>query len=187
MEIVLQNDATFQDATKKDIGNILLISKECAELSKANNNIQQRQTKYYVEYMHDMLRKNIQHFVNVKNTCSEIQAHEYYQKLHELLGEIYSSSEEIQDCFINMIIAEYKELIYGNLYDPTFEYATYQILMEYENILYSDDILYEMLWSHEHDHMHYMFYKDGKVYMFFELLERKGYYVLDMWESGEHS
>jgi hypothetical protein len=186
LEIVLQNATTFQNTAKEEIGNILLINRECAELSKLNNNIQQRQNKYYVEYMHKMLRENIEHFVNTKST-SEIQTHEYHQKLHKILGEIYASSEEIQDCFINTIIAEYKELIYCNLCDPTFEYASYQILIEYENILYSDDILCDMLWNHEHDPTHYMFYTDSKVYMFFELLERKGYYILDMWESGEHS
>jgi hypothetical protein len=104
-----------------------------------------------------------------------------YKENEELLMEKIIKTENIRDIFEKLLIAEYKEKVYESINFPYFEYAEMLHMEEYKRIIleyYGENTL----WEHEHDPTHFMF-DDGKhFYMFYEMVEVNGDYILDQHE-----
>ncbi len=157
LSIVFENDKTFKDLTKEETANILLATK----ISQENQNIKNMIAKYTVEYFYRLLHDNIYDEA----------------KKEEVLERMYSASSDIQDCFKRIIMATYKELLYCNKTDDVFSHATYDMILEYKKIIYDNEEFYDP-YNHEHDHLHYMFTDNKRCYLFYELFEKHGYYLL---------
>jgi hypothetical protein len=108
------------------------------------------------------------------------------QKKEEFFNRIYELDEETQDCFFRLLIANYKEYIYGNLCDPAFSGIEFRILSEYDKLISADDYIFNIAYNHEHDPTHYLFNDGQNYFQFYEFVERKGYYIMDMWESDQY-
>jgi hypothetical protein len=111
-----------------------------------------------------------------RHNKEEIRVRELKEKEEKLMTEIMNS--EVSDIFCKLLIAEYKEMLYESIYYPYFEYAEMLHMEEYERIImeyYGENTL----WEHEHDPSHFMYDDDKHSYMFFEMIESKGFYILD--------
>lgn len=104
-------------------------------------------------------------------------------KVFEILDTVNNSSDDINDCFYRLLIAEYKEKIYWHIYDSEVEQIEYDILREYDMLFDSDDSMYNILMEHYHDPTHYMFSDKNPFYSFYEMVEIKGYYIIDVREN----
>lgn len=157
LSIVFNNDNAFKNLTKEETRNILLATK----ISQENQNIKNMIAKYTAEYFYRLLHNNIY-------DCS---------KKEDILERMYSSSDDIQDCFKRIIMATYKELIYCNKTDDVFSHATYDMMLEYKKIVYDNEEFYDP-YNHEHDPRHYIFADGKRCYLFYELFEKHGYNLL---------
>lgn len=104
----------------------------------------------------------------------------------EIIKTVGDSNNEFQDCFYRLLMAEYKEYIYGNLFDPCFEHIEQGILSEYEIFMEASENKYILSEYAKHDPKHYIF-SDRKIpHDFYEAIESKGYDILSMWESEDY-
>ena len=107
-------------------------------------------------------------------------------KVCEILDEVYNSSDDINDCFYRLLVAEYKEKIYWSIYDCKVDSIDYDILREYDMLFKSDDTLYNILMEHYHDSSHYMFRESNPFYSFYEMVESKGLSILDEYNEDDN-
>ena len=97
-------------------------------------------------------------------------------KEEALMNEIFNS--EVSDIFCDLLIAEYKEMYYESIYFPHFEHGEMLHMEEYERIIleyYGENTL----WEHEHDPTHFMYDDGNHHYMFYDMIEKRGFYILD--------
>lgn len=102
------------------------------------------------------------------------------KKEDEMMQEINKS--KIACVFKNLLIAEYKEMVYESIYYPHFDDFDADRLCELERMVlnyYGQ----EELDNHVHDPSHYMFDDDRHFYMFYEMVESKGRKILDVAEE----
>lgn len=120
-------------------------------------------------------------FAKNKNDTALIKQ---YKENEEHLMDKIIKTENISDIFEKLLIAEYKEKVYESINFPHFEYAEMLHMEEYKRIIleyYGENTL----WEHEHDPTHFMF-NDGKhFYMFYEMVEVNGDYILDQLEYDD--
>lgn len=184
LSIVYADEDAFRDLSIAQLKNLMLVSKEFTGV--VHDNVNKYLIKHYVTKMYKMLHSNIVSLVCARNYGDIEKEIECHMVQDSILQDVYSHSEEVDDSFIKLFIAEYKELIYGNLCDPCFERIEYDILKAHQEIIYSDDILYDVLCEHEHDQSHYMF-RGEKSYEFDEKFQQKGYDVADLWENSAYN
>jgi hypothetical protein len=117
-------------------------------------------------------------FAKNKNDTALIKQ---YKETEEHLMDKIIKTDNIRDIFEKLLIAEYKERVYESINFPHFEYTEMLHMEEYKRIIieyYGENTL----WEHEHDPTHFMF-NDGKhFYMFYEMVEVYGDYILDQLE-----
>lgn len=111
-----------------------------------------------------------------KRDKKDERVQEYKKKEEELMQEINNS--DVQEIFMNLLIAEYKEMYYESIFFPHFKHDEYLHMEELERVIleyYGENVFYE----HEHDPTHFM-YDDGKHhYMFYERVEHDGRSIFD--------
>ena len=111
-----------------------------------------------------------------KHNKQEERVAELKTKEEALMNEIINS--EVSEIFCNLLIAEYKEKYYEYIYFPYFEHMEVLHMEEYERIIleyYGENTL----WEHEHDPTHFMYDDENHHYMFYDMIEVMGYYILD--------
>jgi hypothetical protein len=143
-----------------------------------NEELKEKTQKYF-----DAFDSNTVSIFCAKNNKKDDRVTELKQKEESLMQEIMNS--EVGDIFCNLLIAEYKELLYASINYPHFEHAEMLHMQEYERIIleyYGENTL----WEHEHDPTHFM-YDDGKhFYMFYQMVEINGHYILDQWDADDY-
>ena len=103
----------------------------------------------------------------------------------EIIQSVKQSGDEFQDCFCRLVVAEYKEYIHGNLFDPCFEAIEQSILAEYDEFMLKGDNLRLVFGEyHDHDPEHFLF-KEASSYEFYDKVEIHGYNIVSMWDSEE--
>ncbi len=107
-------------------------------------------------------------------------------KVFEILDTVHNSSDDVNDCFYRLLVAEYKEKIYWCIYDSEVEQIEYDILHEYDMLFDSDDSMYNILMEHYHDPTHYMFSESNPFYSFYEMVESKGISILDEYNNDDN-
>lgn len=95
-------------------------------------------------------------------------------------------TDEEQEAFDALFLAEYKEMIYDSIYDPTFKKVESDILAEYHAYAmrnFDIDYLYES----KHDPFHFVFdgYTGKYSYSFHYMLEVEGKNVFEIWEHPD--
>ena len=137
------------------------------------------------EKLYNDLDNTITSLVFAKNKGNAEKISACQNKIEEIFQTVYDSSVEVIECFFKLTIAEYKEKIYWSIFDCEFEKIDADILDEYDNIFESDDDLYDMLYNHTHDPTHYMFDLKNPFYMFHEMVEKNGEFILDLRDDDE--
>jgi hypothetical protein len=102
-------------------------------------------------------------------------------KIDKTLRKVYNGDDETFDAFVRLVLAEYKEKIYDNIYDACYDNVEGKILMEYHQLITEDAHLYDVH-NHQHDPTHYMFNDDKHFYSFYEMVESNGGSILEEWE-----
>lgn len=119
----------------------------------------------------DKVHKNMINMIRANNNNDTNKIHLCQQKEKELMQEICTSS--VADIFQNLLIAEYKELVYESIYFPHFDRLDMLQTCELKRMIlnyYGQEILD----NHMHDPLHPMFNDDKHFYMFYEMVEKHG-------------
>lgn len=103
----------------------------------------------------------------------------------EILDSVNLSSDEVQDCFWRLLIAEYKEYLYGSLFDPCFERVEQGILSEYDEFLRSDNQMFDKVLNHKHEPEYFIFYDRQSNHQFYDFVENKGYSIIRLSDSQD--
>lgn len=141
---------------------------------------EQEELKNTTQEYFDEFDKNTISLFFAKNKNDTGLIKQYKEKEEQMMDKIIKN-ENIRDIFEKLLIAEYKEKVYESINFPHFEYAEMLHMEEYKRIIleyYGENTL----WEHEHEPAHFMF-NDGKhFYMFYEMVEVNGGYILDQLE-----
>ncbi len=174
LTVTLNNDNAFGNLTKEQTIMIFQTFKD-AKYNKCLMNMRNKYITYGIyNNMHSAIISLA--FGNNKNDMPKIL--DSHNKINGCLSKIYDSNEEIQDAFIRLFLAEYKELVYGSLHVPHFERIETDILAIYENIIAQNKEYYDV-YNHWHDPTHYMFVDKKYMYDFYDAFESKGMSVFD--------
>ncbi len=112
-----------------------------------------------------------------KRDQNDERVEEFKKKEEELMEKIKNNSD-VCEIFMNLLIAEYKEMVYESIYFPYFYHDEYLHMEEMERIIceyYGEDTLYD----HYHDPTHFMFDDGMHHYMFYEMVEKYDRCILD--------
>lgn len=120
---------------------------------------------------------------NAPTEPSKLEKH--WKVHHEILATVDQSDKEFQEGFFNLLVAEYKEYLYKELFDPCFDRIEYAIMCEYGNFLNSTEKYQEILNNHRHDPEHALFRDYKSEYMFYEVVESRDYSIVELSQSEE--
>ena len=182
MSIVMDNESAFSELTEIQTKNCLLFSK----MSQFNKAIMKHKDQYTrKQVMRNFFRefdRNIVSLVFATDNNDTNQIEECENKKNDMLDHAFEMDEESRDCFFRLFIANYKEYIYYKVCDEQFTRTEFEILLQYNQIVLDDNYIFDKVQNHIHDPFHYLFNDGHDCYQFFEMLERKGYSILDSWE-----
>lgn len=103
----------------------------------------------------------------------------------EILGTVEQSDEYFQECFFNLLIVEYKEYLYKDLFESSLNFMQHDIMQQYKEFLNSSEKLQNILLNHQHDPDHLLFCNTKSEYMFYEIVESRGYSILELSQSED--
>ena len=173
LSLILDNTNSLQVFDKICYHNLLLTNKECYK----NKNIQNEIFKYYIYYLYKLFDNNISFIVFSK--LSEHYDNVQYTSTEEIrIIEMINKNEKVKKAFSNLLISEYKELVYNSIFDPYHD-TFYDKLIEYERFLaenYSNNDIID----HKYDTTYLL--KNKKYYLYYEMIEKHGKNILNAWE-----
>lgn len=138
-----------------------------------------------IRSMFNKFDRNLISIVFAKAGTDKDKLNAHWKIHNEILASVNQTDEEFQECFFDLVVSEYKEYLYKNLFDPCFEIIERDIMLEYGEFIDSKEELQEILFNHRHDPTHFLF-NDGKApYDFYEIVESRGYSILELDESEE--
>ena len=120
-------------------------------------------------------------YVFAKNKNDTDKMDECNVKEAELLNML--ETDEEYDAFDTLFLAEYKELMFDSIHDPTFLSVDYDIFKEYHNFAmrnFDEDYLYDT----KHDPTHFVFEGNTKWYSFYHMVEADGKNIFDMLDNN---
>jgi hypothetical protein len=127
------------------------------------------------EFFDEFTSNTIVLFIAKRDQKNE-RVQEFKKKEEELIDKINNSN--VWEIFMNLLIAEYKEMVYESIYFPHFYHDEYLHMEEMERIIceyYGEDTLYD----HYHDPTHFMFDDGIHHYMFYEMVEKYDRCILE--------
>jgi hypothetical protein len=140
--------------------------------------------KTYAEQMYQKFESNIISMVFAENKNDVEKLKQCQAAEREMINTLLAAPVEKYNCFMTLLIAEYKERTYWSICDAHCD-SDYRIecdiLSEYTRIFSKNCIWDCMAKSQKHDPTHIMF--AGKHYHFYDMLEEKGYNILTMSEE----
>jgi hypothetical protein len=140
MSIVFDNDMGAFSGMSKDECKLLMQSfpKLCKNNTAIMTECNIHSAKYWYERMHD----NIVLLAIAKDTCEHTG--DLQDKENSILFSVWSSDKEVQNIFRDLVIAEYKEYTYLEMWNKNSKIEM-NILNEYERFVFEwytyDDIL----------------------------------------------
>jgi hypothetical protein len=170
--VLVSNDNAFQELTREQTMMMLLTFKE----AKYNKSIQQMQVKYTVYSIYKKLHNAIISLVCANNKHELTKIIESQAQINLCLNQIYQSNTAIQDAFVRLFIAEFKEQVYDSHCDPSFGAPAHDILIAYETIISEHDSFYGII-NHQHDPDHFIV--SDKRYSFYDMCECNGVSIFD--------
>lgn len=168
VSLVFDNDETFKNLTKMDLMKTVLTSKQY----KSNKNIMRQIDINYIKYnvykLFEIFDENIKN-MGLSKDRRNIENYTIYMNNIDIISNIIQKEcIEFQHCFIDLVIAEYKEYVYENFYGKNFDGIQCIYMKTYKEFLISNDLLYD----HVHDPNHYMYQDTNRLYMFYEKIEK---------------
>jgi hypothetical protein len=177
--LVFENENTFKKCTKEECNNLLDVS---CSMSILNQNIKNSLIKHRVQDLFNKLNDSALKYLFAKQRNDNDTMNLCIDKELDII-QIVKNEKEIVDIFINLLIAEYKELVYGSRFYPHFDKYEYGLLDYFEQTIaqhFTSDGDYEkLLRDHTHDPTHFMFDDGMHFYMFHEMIESKGTKIID--------
>lgn len=177
LSIVFDNKECFKTLDKQQTKMLIFTCKEAIQ----NENIQQMCVKYAATTLHESFEKSVTSLTFAINKNDLVKIEELQNKINAILNEVYTRNDAISDAFKMLAIAEYKELVFHSIFDPTFERIESEILHNLDKII-DDNCAFFDVYNHHHNALHFMFDDKKCVYSFYELVEKHGQHsILDKW------
>lgn len=177
--LVFENNNTFKNSTKEECNNLLNVS---CSMCNLNINIKNSLIKHRVQSIFNEFNDSSIKYVFAKRN-NDIDIMNLCIDNELKIIQIVKNDKNIVDIFINLLIAEYKELVYGSIFYPHFDKYEYEILNYFEQTIaqhFSDQGNHiTLLRNHTHDPTHFMFNDGMHFYMFHEMIESKGMKIID--------
>lgn len=168
VSLVFVNDETFQNLTKNELANLMLTSKQ----SYTNKNIIRQIDIMYIKInvyeIFKIFDENIKNMGISKDRRDMEKYSLYMNNIYQISTTVQKECMEFQDCFIDLVIAEYKEYVYENFYSRNFDGIKCIYMKTYKDFLISNNLLYD----HVHDPTHFMYKDNNKTYNFYEKIEK---------------
>jgi hypothetical protein len=181
ISIVFDNKECFKTLDKQQTKMLLFICKEATK----NENIEQMRVKYAATTLHETFEKCVTSLTFAINKNDLIKIEELQNKIDDILKEVHTRNNAISDAFKMLAIAEYKELVFNSIFDPTFERIESDILHNLHKIIDDNSELFNA-YNHHHDPLHFIFDNKQCVYSFYELVEKHGQHsILDKWTMSD--
>ena len=153
--IIFENENTFTKLNKRQCKNLMAVS---PSMCMKNANITNAFIRYQVEYIYDSLNFNVKDDSNV-------------------IANI--TNEEVKAGVMNLMIAEYKELVFKKIsYPDLFNYIDSHYMSHLKSL-----IPRVMLAAHKHNPHHHIFQNDYRYYMFYRHYQKKGKNILDYYKE----
>lgn len=137
--------------------------------------------KTYVEQMYQTLESNIISMVFAKKNDDDEKLKQCEIAECEMINAIMDASALEFECFMTLLIAEYKERVYWSICDAHYEQIDCDILCEFSRI-FAENSFWDILakgWVHNPNNVMFT----GKYYHFYNMLECKGGNILTMSEA----
>jgi hypothetical protein len=136
------------------------------------------EVKNYASEMFSKLNSNIHTLIFAKNNNDAEKQKQCLLIERKIINDMLAADIEQYNCFMSLMLAEYKEKTYWSICDIHFEKAESAILHEYKRIITGNCIWDLMSKAHKHNPNHFMF--KGTHYKFYDALEVMGHNILDM-------
>jgi hypothetical protein len=182
LSIVFDCKETFNEISKEHTANVIMATK----MSETNVNITLMKNKYSAEHLYDKFHSAVISLVFAKDKDDKDKQESSKEKIVNVFDVLNNSSDEVYDYFCMLLMAEYKEMIFNSICDPTFENVEADILEEYDSIIDNDENLYYIAQEHYHDPNHVVFQNKPSCYSFYYMAEAKGLNIIEMYETGNH-
>lgn len=183
LSICLEHNDVFQKLTKQTLFMLLMTNK----LFHTCKTIDAQRTKLYAIYLYNSLYSNLSNLVYMRREKNTEGIQMCEDKRDSIMQLVYNSNIELQDSFFRWFIAQYKSNIayfiatYMSLYDN----RLFQMLKEYDSIVYNNTELFNMVLHYEHNSRHSIF-QDSDTFKFvtFELdYDKDAQYLFKRWDT----
>jgi hypothetical protein len=186
--LVFSNENTFKDISKDECKKLLNTS---CSMCMLNYNIRHQMKKYSKQHLHNKTKVQVQEYFNIldynimnilfakNDNDNEVVSNLYLNEI-EIIRMIQNSNNE--NIFINFLIAEFKERAYECIYYRNISIVEKAYSKELERIIL-DNYGENTLLTHRHDPSHFMYDDRQNFYMFYEMIENNGLYILDSWKN----
>lgn len=178
LSIVFDNTNCFKNLNKEQTKMLIFTCKD----AQLNSNVQQMRIKYSVMHLCEEVKDLVTSLVFARQNEDVQKIDNILVKINTIIYNIYVRDDELSDAFIRLMMAEYKEMIFDSIYDPSLLDIDLYILDEYDQIIIDNEELFDP-YNHYHDPTHYMFADTEYVYSFYELCEKDGHSILARWHT----
>jgi|LakMenE18May11ns_1017448.scaffolds.fasta_scaffold9959677_38 hypothetical protein len=182
LSIVFDCKETFNHLSRHDTANVILATK----MSETNENITLMKNKYTAEHLYDKFHSAATSLVFAKNKNDKDKEESSKEKIDNVFDMLENSSNAVYNYFCMLMMAEYKEMIFNSICDPTFDNIEADILGEFNNIIDNDRDLYHIARKHYHDPYHVIFQNKPSYYSFYYMAEANGLNMIEMYETGNY-
>lgn len=199
ISILLDNHSAFHYLSAHEIGMFMTSCKN-AYNSKV---LQTMRAKYRAWYLYDKAFNMMDeaHLVlKYYRTSDDLDlSRKLFDNHKQIVKSFDDETIDTKDCLSRILIAEYKELLYGLAYDCVEKSLYYHYEALYQTFRYNMllNLPYCNIVTHIHDPMHYTFMNiDSTYYTFYNKIEKQGKSVLqdarckkyiDMMEGNDNS
>ena len=190
MSIVFDNDSTFQWLTKQQTKNVLLTNKQA---SKNKNAIAMRNKYYALKLYYDLyaLVYKVGTAVHYARTPMQKSLSRRMQRECDVIikntSKICYENEGVCDCMSRIIIADFKESLYTEMYNHNdTEFARFMRALCAS--VFINELKICNVQNHVHDPTHYVFH-GAKQYTFYEKFEKHGLSMIEehqKWINSDH-
>lgn len=105
---------------------------------------------------------------------------EYYQNQQNILNMVCDSSMQLQECFFQLLMAEFKNAIYEEYHSYGFDRISYVIILEYSEFLYTTGMIYNYVYNPNH----FIFQMTDKQYHDTISINGVNKSILSLWQNG---
>lgn len=134
--------------------------------------------------MYYSLYRNMLGLACIVYTNDTAAIEDYKHKCDTIMRTVYNADSEQQYAFFMVLFAEYKETIciFWQTMMTLYDNRLYNTIKQFDKILYTNDAIFDMLYHHVHDDKNFIFADQYTKYRF-QMHEKSGEYIIDLWEK----